>query len=206
MPRIDIGNARIQESFEEWTVGAVAAADFELVFQQEEYIPSIDPHTVTMTVEAIEPATDVNPFSETFVTAGVADDLRGDGVAAVGGLRLTISGLFNDQYFIKSFHYETTETGTGTEVEVYISLDGGVTFYYDHTYEPAVDDATAHEYMIAFSNEVHPELDIVVEFRPTQVGQNISLNALQFVPEPSTGLLLGLALLGLTTARRRRRL
>ena len=201
VPRIDIGNGDIQTSYEEWNVGGVPAADFDLQFQQDDYMPSIDPTLVTLTVEAIAPSTNVTPFSYTFGTSGVADDLRRDGVGAAGGVRLIYSGLWEDEYYIKTFHYQTSDN---TDVDVYFSTDGGVSFAYYGTYTPAGGTDSAHEFNLSFNTHNGGE-DVWVEFRPTVSGATVNLNGLQFVPEPSTGLMLGLGILGLAVQRRRRR-
>lgn len=200
VPRIDLGNSIVQTAFDEWNVGAVAAVDFSFQFNSGVYAPSVTPAIVTLTVEAIAAATNVVPFTQTFAAAGVADDLRRDGAGADGGIRLIVSGLFEDSFVIKTFHYQSTDN---SEVDVYISNDGGVSFYFSGSYIPAGGTSTATEHMLLVDNIGNGGADIWVEYRPTVAGATVSLNGLQFVPEPGTGLLLGLGLMGLGAVRRR---
>jgi hypothetical protein len=202
VPRLDLGSGNIQSGFEEWTVGVSSSQDFELQFQQDEYMPSIDPTLVTLTIEAIDSAQNVTSFDSEPGTAGVADDLRRDGVGADGGVRLIFSGLHQDQYFVKTFHYQN---GDNSQVDVYISEDGGTSFSFFNSFTPAGGTDRAREIAVHFETVFNNGDDIWVEFRPTVSGANVSLNGLQFVPEPSTGLLLALGLMGLGTARRRAR-
>ncbi len=53
---------------------------------------------------------------------GYDDALRADRVAAVGGVRLSFSGLHPDQYLVKTDHYQTSDN---TPVDVCASEDGG---------------------------------------------------------------------------------
>jgi hypothetical protein len=135
---------------------------------------------------------------DTLVVPGYDDALRADRVAAVGGVRLSFSGLHPDQYLVKTYHYQTSDN---TPVDVYVSEDGGLTFAHYSTFTPAGGTDAARENMVFF--ETLSGDDIVVEFRPTVAGATVGISGLQFVPEPGTGLLVGLGLAGLGISRRR---
>ena len=197
-PRLDIGSGNIQLGFDEWTVGATPQADFSLTFDQQTYYPSLPSAMATLTLEAIDAGENVVLVENAFGVPGYMDALRGDGVEAAGGIRLTFAGLHPDQYLIKTFHYQTYDN---TEVDVYVSEDGGLTFSLYTSFTPAGGTDAAREAMTFF--ETFSGQDIVVEFRPTVAGSVVGINGLQFVPEPGTALLLGLGLAGLGIRRRR---
>ncbi|MCH2171448.1 PEP-CTERM sorting domain-containing protein [Myxococcota bacterium] len=197
-PRIDLGNGDVQDNFVEWSVGSTAADSVQTSFDQSVFIPSIPSRTVTMTMEPIDGSEQVVPFDYTLSTVAFANELRKDGVGAEGGLRLVIDNLFNDGYQIKTFHYQTTDI---SEVEIWVSEDEGTTWYsHNGSYTPGTGAEAARETMIAFhqSNGAPP---VWIEFRPTVAGAFVAFNGLQFIPEPSTGLLVGLGLLGLSRRR-----
>ena len=198
IPRLDIGNGAIQLAFAEWTVGATPQADFSISYNQALYVPSLGSKIATLTLEAISASESVVPTVYALAAGGVADDLRSDSVEAAGGLRLTLGNLHQDQYFLKTFHYQTTDN---TPVDIYLSKDGGVTFQYEVTVTPNSGTDDARQAM--FSWQKLSESDVVVEFRPTVAGAVVALNGLQFVPEPGTALLLGLGLAGLSLRSRR---
>jgi len=197
-PRLDLGNGNTQIGFDEWSVGTTPEPSFSLSFDQQTYYPSLPSAIASITLEAIDAGESVVLVENTFGTPGYMDALRGDGVEAAGGLRLTFSGLHPDQYLIKTFHYQTYDN---TEVDIYVSEDGGLTFSLYTAFTPAGGADAAREAMTFF--ETLSGDDIVVEFRPTVAGSVVSLNGLQFVPEPGTALLLGLGLAGLGIRRRR---
>jgi hypothetical protein len=179
-------------------VGATPQADFSLTFDQQTYYPSLPSAMATPTLEAIDAGENVVLTENAFGVPGYMDALRGDGVEAAGGIRLTFAGLHPDEYLIKTFHYQTYDN---TEVDVYVSEDGGLTFSLYTTFTPAGGTDAAREAMTFF--ETFSGQDIVVEFRPTVAGSVVGINGLQFVPEPGTALLLGLGLAGLGIRRRR---
>ena len=124
-------------------------------------------------------------------------------MGADGGIRLIFDNLHVDQYFIKFYSYQTSDN---TPVDVYISLDSGVTYLLiEGTFTPAGGDERAEEFMLGFATNFNPGEDVWVEFRPQVPGAKVNLSGLQFVPEPGTGLLLAFGLLGLASTRRRPR-
>ncbi len=197
-PRLDIGNGTVQTAFDEWAVGATPETSFSLVFDQQLYAPSQPSTLATLTLEAIDAAESLTPVEDTFVVPGYDDALRADRVVAAGGVRLSFSGLLPDQYLVKTYHYQTSDN---TPVEVYVSEDGGLSFALYSTFTPAGGTDAARENMVFF--ETLSGDDIVVEFRPTVVGATVGISGLQFVPEPGTGLLVGLGLAALAAGRRR---
>ncbi|MDG2335302.1 MAG: PEP-CTERM sorting domain-containing protein [Myxococcota bacterium] len=197
-PRLDLGNGNTQAGFDEWTVGATPEPSFSLTFDQHTYYPSLPSALATLTLEAVDAGENVVLVENSFGTPGYMDALRGDGVEAAGGLRLTFSGLHPDQYLIKTFHYQTYDN---TEVDIYVSQDGGLTFALYTSFTPGGGTDQAREAMTFFENLSGD--DIVIEFRPTVAGSVVGINGLQFVPEPGTALLLGLGLVGLGIRRRR---
>jgi hypothetical protein len=197
VPRLDIGNGTLQVAFEEWAVGTTPQPNFSINFDQQTYEPSISSRIVSLTVDAVDGGLNVSPVEDT-LSAGYADSLRADRVEAAGGVRLTFSNLLEDQYYVKTFHYQTSDNDP---VDVYLSEDDGISFTFYGNFTPAGGTDAATEFMIFF--ETLAGLDIVVEFRPTVAGNIVGLSGLQFVPEPGTGLLLGLGLAGLALRRRR---
>jgi hypothetical protein len=196
-PRLDIGNGNIQTAFDEWTVGTTSQANFSLVFDQQSYAPSHPSTLVTLTLEAIDAAQSVTPVEDTFAVPGYDDALRADRVEAPGGVRLSLSGLSPDQYLVKTYHYQTSDN---TPVDVFVSENGGLSFTLYSTFTPAGGTDAARENMVFF--ETLSGGDIVLEFRPTVAGATVGISGLQFVPEPSTGLLVGLGLAGMASRRR----
>jgi hypothetical protein len=197
-PRLDIGSGTVQTAFDEWAVGVTPQSDFTIDIDQQVYIPSQPAGIATLTLDAIDAAQSVVPEEDTFVVPGYDDALRADRVAAVGGVRLSFSGLHPDQYLVKTYHYQTSDN---TPVDVYVSEDGGLNFAHYSTFTPAGGTDAARENMVFFENLSGD--DIVVEFRPTVAGATVGISGLQFVPEPGTGLLVGLGLAGLGISRRR---
>lgn len=186
-----------EPGFDEWTVGTTPQSDFTLLLDQQIYIPSGPAAIATLTLDAIDASESISPVEDTFVVPGYDDALRADRVAAAGGVRLNISGLEPDQYLVKTYHYQTSDN---TPVDVYVSDDGGLSFSLYSTFTPAGGTDAARENMVFFDTLSGD--DIVVEFRPTVAGATVGISGLQFVPEPGTGLLVGLGLAGLSFRRR----
>lgn len=198
VPRIDIGSTSdLQVAFESWDVGATGSPSFLTSFDLENYAPSIDSRIATLSLEAND-AVNLTPFSQTFTTEGLADDLRKDGVSAAGGYVLRFEGLLDDEHLVKTFHHHSTSGGS---VDVYRSSDNGVTYDYYGTFIQATGGDAATEFMLQF-NTLQGE-DVEFMFVPTTSGDMVAINGIQFVPEPSTALLVGLGLATMATRRRR---
>jgi hypothetical protein len=197
VPRIDIGSSTdVQVAFESWDVGATGSPSFLTTFDLENYAPSLASQIVTLSLVPNE-LVDLNPFSQTFTTQGVSDDLRKDGVSAAGGYILRFDGLLDDEHLVKTFHHHST---SGGDVNVYRSSDGGLTYSFYGTFLQATGGAAATEFMLQF-NTLQGE-DVEFMFNPTTAGNLVVLNGIQFIPEPSTALLVGFGLAALATRRR----
>jgi hypothetical protein len=85
-------------------------------------------------------------------------------------------------------------------VNVYRSSDGGLTYSFYGTFLQATGGAAATEFMLQF-NTLQGE-DVEFMFNPTTAGNLVVLNGIQFIPEPSTALLVGFGLAALATRRR----
>ena len=200
VPRLDIGDGRIQNGWEEFSTGGLPDTSIDISFDQADYYPSLDPATymVNINVESLTPGETLGSFDQNFAEAGENDDMRGDGITATGGLLLTFSGMLGDMYLIKVYGYHPTEASI---VDVSISYDG-VVWHERGSYTQAVGDDDAKEKTFFFDNHDPAQNGVYLHLGRTVYvkleGQNptdvISLNALEFVPEPGTGVLVGMGL------------
>ena len=198
VPRIDIGSSTdVQVAFESWDVGGTGSPSFLTTFDLENYAPSLASRIVTLGL-APNDAVNLDPFSQTFTTQGVSDDLRKDGVSAAGGYVLSFDGLLDDEHTVKTFHHHST---SGGDVNVYRISDGGLTYDYYGTFAQATGGDAATEFMLQFTTTQGEDVEFM--FSPTTAGGLVVINGIQFVPEPSTALLVGLGLAAMATRRRR---
>ncbi|MAI78059.1 MAG: hypothetical protein CL917_03895 [Deltaproteobacteria bacterium] len=211
VPRIDIGSdiSRIQEAFEEWNVSALPAAQATFSFDQQAYYPSLDPNTylVDITMESVNALNDLVSHDTAPTTSALNDDLRRDGLTSEEGIQITLDGLLGDQYLLKIFAYHPTDA---TDVTVSMSYDGLV--WHDRgSYTTATGDQRALETMVFFDNHdlsadpayLAAGVPIYIRFLADDPTETVSISGLQFVPEPGTGLLLGMGL-GIIAWRRRK--
>ena len=202
VPRLDIGDSRIQEGWEEFNSASLPATTLDISFDQADYYPSLDAATyiVNISIASLTPGETLGTFDQSFSETGENDDMRGDGITATGGLILTMSGMLGDMYMVKVYGYHPTEDSV---VQVSISYDGIV--WHDqgmNSYRQSIGDDDAIEVNFHFDNHdpnqngvyLHQGIPVYVKLEAENPTDIVSLNALEFVPEPGTALMVGMGL------------
>ncbi len=204
-PRIDVGQSSGNQhpGFEQWALGSMPQHSFTMNLDQTEYGGSDGEWELTLTLEAIESAENLQPVQQTLLP-GLADDLREDGVEALGGIQLTLSGLFPDGYLLKTYHHQTAVGALDPDIDVWVSNDGGSSFALAESFTPATETDPATELYIQIASYTMD--DVIIQFIPREDMANVGLNGFVLLPEPGTAaMLLSAGLMGLIALRRRRK-
>lgn len=210
-PRLDIGQGagRIQEGFELWDVSHLPDQQIDITFDQSDYYPSLDPATyvANISIESLTPGEDLTFFNHTFGTPGEGDDMRGDGVYGTGGLKMTFSGMLGDMYLVKLYLFHPTESA---DITVTLSYDD-VVYHHRGVSVSTIGDDDAREHSFEFDNRDPANFGqylamgrtVYVKITATDPNDIVSIVGMEHIPEPGTGLLVGMGLVGMAWRRHR---
>lgn len=163
--------------------------------------------SMTATLEGYVNPLSVSDVLDAGAIGGVAEQLRRDGVQAVGGLKLTLDGLSWDPFVVKTYHHLLSGTPNG---KIKVTLDsptGPVLALIDPT---SGTDWLGAEATVYFETNESSSV-YTLYYLPVDEDGNwlsdvaVAINGFEIVPEPSTwALVISAAIGGLMWLLRRR--